>query len=159
VEACLIAPGSFRAVRENARARRARGAIAELGGLLAERRPTVGTDSGDSILRAARRAFRDARDHVDRGNIDGTEALLKAIRQAEHELHRASAYMRQAYRPLSVSGFGEEMDQLQDIVDRAWLRRDPPGDDEEDETALEDEQWEAFVEEHPELDDLEADDA
>lgn len=40
MEPCLIAPGSFRAVRENARARRARGAISELGGPLAERRDT-----------------------------------------------------------------------------------------------------------------------
>ena len=107
-------------------------------------------DSAEAILRAARRARRDADKHVADGDVGAAGELFKAISDADRILSAATAQIRQATRPLSVSGFGESHDRMNDSFDRLMLTGERFCEDEDDRDEADD-QWQAFVGSHPEL--------
>jgi hypothetical protein len=112
----------------------------------------VATDfpASEAVVRAARRARQDAKAFIEQGDMDAAADLFEAIEEAESVLRAATALIRQAHRPLSVSGFGETHDRLRDTIDRLSLL----GNDDEADGDLEDvqhDEWDEFVEAHPEL--------
>jgi hypothetical protein len=76
------------------------------------------------LVEAALRACDEAEEIVRSGDLAAADALKASMREAEESLHFAGAYMRQRFAPLSVSGFGEQHDQLKETVDRMVLDAD-----------------------------------
>jgi hypothetical protein len=86
-------------VRENARARRARGAIAELGGLLAERRPIVAT-ARETILVLRDPVTGRLVDPVSEARFEEMRLILKRRRRRLEERSRARGLQRPTLTPI-----------------------------------------------------------
>jgi hypothetical protein len=73
------------------------------------------------LTAAARRARNEAEQFSNSGEGAAAELLLAEIKEAEDVLMVARATIRQMIRPLSVSGYGESMDRMDDALDQLTL--------------------------------------
>lgn len=101
---CLIAPDTFRAVRDNARARRARGAISELGGHFARKEGDMSADADDLFERVARAQERDVPtlDEVKAGLTQALDELEQRFPDGRPEHGRCSGSDRLTYTSLML---------------------------------------------------------
>jgi hypothetical protein len=89
---------------------------------------TMTTRTHTYLTAAARRARNEAEQFSSSGEGSAAELLLAEIKETERLLRTAAAVIRQTFRPLSVSGYGESMDSLRDTVDGLHLAVDRIGD-------------------------------
>jgi len=82
---------------------------------------TLGFQAGTQLKRVARLVRSTADEIAASGTTDDARVLAALIGEAEDLLHASTATMRQAHRPLSVSGFGETHDRMIDEGDKLTL--------------------------------------